>query len=99
MGHKGKGKQMATRKKFLKRCAELGVTVKDENDTLSIDAPPGHIFIGTNFHWGDISNIHRSWRRHEMYDALIEEMSDGVAPCTIANCDACFPDETPKGAQ
>lgn len=78
---------MATLKRFEARCAALGCTIDRDAYRVIVDAPIGKIFSGMHTHC--IRLEYRGFWRAEVYQALLDDMSDGVEDCFINDCDVC----------
>lgn len=80
--------KLTSKAKFMARVKELGCSVTDDEDTLKLDAPEGHVFGTTFTHYIDIWH-RRGWKMGEVYTSMMEDMSMGVVPCEDADCEWC----------
>jgi hypothetical protein len=83
----------ATRSQILKRIAELGCTLdEDDPQTFYIDAPKGLIFSSNLCHalggYQHHNVVGQSWKP-EAYAEALHDMEMGVEPCTDPGCDVC----------
>lgn len=91
--------QTASKKQFLAVLAKYpGATYEiDRRGDITVDAPPGQVFVGTDTHAvvaAAYCNVIRcpSTRvpRGEQYAMLIEDMEDGFTPCPDPDCEYCY---------
>lgn len=80
---------MATRRQFMKRATELGVTLDENMDPcFNLDVPQGKRFAGSGLHMIPFC-MDDTWRKADMYDFYIEEMRLGLEDCPVSDCDYC----------
>lgn len=71
---------MATRKQFMARCKELGVTVEDDGSSLVASAPKGKHFACRDLHMLsiDYDSPPGAWKKADAYQDLMDDLSYGL---------------------
>jgi hypothetical protein len=79
------------RARLLARCATLGAELEDDGGMLTIDAPSGMRFVGTQTHTLRVSYDHPrgAWRKAEAYAAMLDDLALGVERCEGTDCEDC----------
>jgi hypothetical protein len=87
-----------TRRAFVMLVEKIGATWKDDGMALTVDAPPGHRFVGHDVHWFHLAydSPPGAWVKGDAYAHMAKDIRDGIEPCDAVPCDAC--DRYPEGA-
>jgi hypothetical protein len=80
-----------TRKQFTVMCETRGTTFKDDGTSLHLEAPRGYLLSGPRVHSVriDYNSPPGAWKKTDAFDALADDLHDGIEPCDIDECDYC----------
>lgn len=79
---------MTTKKQLIDHCKKHGIMFLDDVDCLRFDAPIGKLLSPVGWHYIDF-NL-RGWTRPEAYQAIMEDIADGLEDCEDGDCDHCI---------
>lgn len=78
---------MSPKQKLIARCKELGCMLTDDGEVLRVDPPEGKVITVTEAHSIDFTLT--GWTRLEAYAEILDDLRDGIEPCTLEDCDTC----------
>ena len=89
-------KQETPRQKATRLIKQHGAILTDDGDTISIEAPAGHVWAGDSLHemvaskWDDETKA-------DLWADLAERMELGIEKCEDPDCEWCHGEETEDG--
>ena len=61
--------------------------IDEASNVLEVDPASGFVFAGTGLHF--LSIFLDDWKRPDAYAFVADDLSMGVEPCSIDDCDYC----------
>jgi hypothetical protein len=68
-------------------CCKFGFVFEDHGSYLSLEAPSGHVFSGTQTH--EVIADYKTSVKSEAYKSLLDDIRNGIEKCEIPDCEWC----------
>ena len=77
---------MTTKAKAEARAAELGCTLVDDGDSISVDAPAGRVLGGVGQHYTEWGYGRHALTKRSAWQAIYDDMGTETYACPDARC-------------
>ena len=82
---------MATKQQVMQMADKYGIIVVDTGGKITVDLPDGYVLAGSGLHFLDLyyDSPPGAWKKPDVWQAILDDISDGIEPCTDPDCDCC----------
>jgi len=90
---------MATKQQVMQMAAKHGIVVVDDGTKIAVDLPHGYVLVASGLHFRDLyyNSPPGAWKKPDAWESILEDIRDGIEPCTDPDCDCCSGAVEPEG--